>query len=72
MTPDRATLRRLSLLWGVVPVLAEESDFRDADHLARELVLETGLAEEGHHVLQLYGFHHEPERNRPSLTVLTV
>lgn len=72
VTPHPATLRRLSLLWGVVPIQADESAFEEADRLTRDLAVEAGLAEAGHHVLQLRGFHHDPRRNRPTLTVLTV
>ncbi len=71
-TPRPETLRRLSLLWGVVPVLVGEEAFEEGEETARRLARESGLAGEGHHILVVRGFHHEERKNRPSLTVLTV
>ena len=61
-----------SLLWGVIPVSANESDFDDFRSFARRIVKKLDLADEGHHILVVRGFSSEPEQNIPSVTVVTV
>ncbi len=69
------TCRRMSLLWGVIPILAEEAGTADPNALgalARKMVAKLGLARSGDHVLLVRGFHHEKARNTPSITALMV
>ena len=69
---NAAARRRSNLLWGVVPVTG---DFGDHDRLhdeARRVAKASGLAQEGDYILRVWGFHMEPERNVPTLSVLRV
>lgn len=63
---------RMSLLWGVVPVQVESGRLDDPVRLAREVARSEGLAESGHHVLLVRGFHSDPAENIPSVTVVTI
>jgi pyruvate kinase len=47
MTMDPATCRRMSLLWGVLPVQIEPADLDRMHDLARRLVRQFGLADDG-------------------------
>src|SRR5262245_31524508 len=47
MTMDPATCRRMSLLWGVLPVKVEPADLDRMHDLARQLVRQFGLADDG-------------------------
>jgi len=58
----------MNLLWGVVPRLIEAEEFEDPKSVARRLVKELGLAEDGHHILLLAGL----ASHEPTITVLTV
>jgi pyruvate kinase len=72
VSTDAQTCRRMKLLWGVVPVEATEADLHDAHGLARVLAQRLGLAAPGDHILLVRGFHSTPERNAPTVTVLTI
>ena len=51
-TPLKETFRRLSLVWGVVPILAQKA--RDTDEMISKtmtLVCESGLAKKGQKVV---------------------
>jgi pyruvate kinase len=72
VSTDPRTCRRMSLLWGALPILAAEAELRDRHSLARRLVLTLGLASRGDYILVVRGFHHEPALNAPTVTVLTV
>ena len=66
------TRRRTNLLWGVVPMPGELGDPDRLHDEARRVARETGLAAPGEHILRVWGFHSEPERNVPTLSVLKV
>ena len=66
------TRRRTNLLWGVVPTPGELGDPDRLHDEARRVARETGLAAPGEHILRVWGFHSEPERNVPTLSVLKV
>lgn len=66
------TYRRMSLLWGVIPLLATPDDLVNPPALARQVARQTNLAAPGNHILLVQGFHSEPVRNAPSVTVLRV
>jgi pyruvate kinase len=62
----------MNLYWGVEPIHVEASELDAADALSRRLVRELDLADPGEYVLRVAGFSHEPEKNVPRISVLTV
>ena len=64
--------RRMNIYWSIIPVLAPESGNSDPEKLARQMAGDLKLAEKGDPVLLVRGFHSDPEKNTPSVTVLTV
>ena len=64
--------RSLNLLWGAVPVTVSEQALEDPVSTVRELAVAMGLARKGHSVLLLQGFHHQPDRNQPSATLIEI
>ena len=70
--PDYRSSCIANLLWGVIPV---SSDLDRIDHpvsLARQKVVEHGLAVAGQTLLLVQDFSSEPEENTPSVTIVTV
>lgn len=72
LSSDPRTCRRMNLLWGVVPVAVENHALDDPHALARRLARAHGLANPGQFILLVRGFHAEPDRNAPTVTVLSV
>jgi pyruvate kinase len=72
VSPDPAAVRRMRLLWGVVPLHADADALADREALARRLALELELASPGERILAVAGFHPEPARSAPSIAVLAV
>lgn len=72
ISTNERTFRRMSLLWGVIPMLVDTDACAQAVMLARRVTKECQLANPGHHILLVRGFHSEPDRNAPSITVLNV
>jgi pyruvate kinase len=72
LSASHATCRRMSLMWGVVPHLVESEDLADPVALARERAHSLGLAESGDFVLLVRGFHADPVKSTPSITLLRV
>jgi pyruvate kinase len=72
VSPEPATRRRINLLWGVVPMTGDLSDAAGLHEEARRVARSSGLAREGEHILRVWGFHHEPHLNVPTLSVLRV
>ncbi|MGF1615920.1 MAG: pyruvate kinase [Gammaproteobacteria bacterium] len=66
------TYRRMSLLWGVIPMAASRDELGNPVPLARQAVQRLGLATSGSHILLVRGFHGNPRRNAPSITLLSV
>ena len=64
--------RKMSLLWGVIPVLDEDTGSINPNELARRVAQEHGLAKEGEFLLLVRGFHSDPDLNTPTITSLTV
>jgi pyruvate kinase len=62
----------MNLMWGVIPVLVNEQELNDPISLSRRLVSERNLAASGDYVLLVRGFSGDPEKNTPSITLLTV
>ena len=72
ISSSAASCRRMSLMWGVVPHLVESEDLSDAVATARSLSQSLGLAASGEFVLLVRGFHADPVKNTPSITLLRV
>lgn len=72
LTGNKRSFNRMSLLWGVVPLLDTRTGKSNPNELARKVALELGLAIPGQHVLLVRGFHRDPAMNMPSITVLTI
>jgi pyruvate kinase len=72
VSPEAATRRRNNLLWGVVPVAGELGDPERLHEEARRVARESGLALPGEYILRVWGFHHDPQLNVPTLSVLQV
>lgn len=70
-TSNKETCRYMNLIWGVVPILVEDKFLIDHTNVARSLGISLGLAEKGEHLLLVRGFHPEPDKGEPSVTVLT-
>ena len=72
VSSSAATCRRMSLMWGVIPHLVDNSAIGDGVELTRQLAEALGLAQAGEYMLLARGFHADPVRNTPSITLLTV
>lgn len=72
ISPSVATCRKMSLMWGVIPYLADAADLADANALSKRLARQIGLASDGEFILMVRGFHADPQKNAPSITLLQV
>lgn len=72
VSANAAACRMMNLYWGVIPVVVEERDLDDPHTLARRLVREHELADEGQYVLRVSGFHADRDKSTPTISVLTV
>lgn len=66
------TCNRLCLVWGVVPLLVDNERMKQTPALAKDIAQSLQLAQKGQHILLVEGFHPEPERRLPAMTVLTI
>lgn len=66
------TYRRMSLMWGILPVLVDAKALDDPAALARRLSQELQLANEGDYILTVGGFRTDPRANAPTVTLLAV
>jgi pyruvate kinase len=72
VTTDAGTCRRMTLLWGVIPLQVKAADLNDAPALARRVALDLGLADKGQFLLTVAGFASAAEESAPTISVLTV
>ena len=72
ITSSRKVCRKIALLWGVIPVLDEETGSVNPNDLARRVAQEQGLADTGEIVLLVRGFNSDPDLNTPTITTITV
>jgi pyruvate kinase len=72
ITSHADVCRKISLLWGVIPVIDEETGSTNPNELARRVAKEQGLADSGDYVLLIRGFHSDPKFNTPTITTITV
>jgi len=70
VSPDAAVCRRVGLLWGAIPVAVDAARLADPVALARELARQQRLARRGEALLLVRGFHADPARNTPSVTLI--
>jgi pyruvate kinase len=70
VSSDAALCRRLNLLWGVVPHVAEPADLDRLPELARRLGRDLGLAAPGEFLLLVYGFGGDGSEVAPAITAL--
>ena len=64
--------RRMSLLWGVIPVLVGEIKRDEIHTLARQQVQGRNMAVSGDNILLVRGFHPDPMKSTPSITILCI
>jgi len=64
--------RRLSLHWGVIPVLLVASNHQDWRNICHRIESQVELAKPGHTVLVVAGFSDEPAFNEPVLKMLNL
>ena len=72
VSSDLRSVRRMCLLWGVVPSDAAPEALKHSDKLARERVCALGLAMPGQRLLQVSGFRDDEEQSSPTIGVLMV
>lgn len=72
MSADLRSVRRMCLLWGVVPAQADADSLAAADALARARVQALGLAEPGQRILRVAGFRPDEALSEPVIGVLRV
>ncbi len=72
ITNDPRALQRMSLLWGVIPVLDESTGTENPNEVARRWAEALGLAEVNDSVVLVRGFHEQAGLNTPSITVINV
>ena len=72
LTSNPKMHRRMSLLWGVIPILAEDTGITNPNQIARRIVTEFNFAEEGQFILLVRGFSNDPSLNTPSVTLLKI
>ncbi len=72
VTSRAQVFHRMSLLWGVIPILDDQAGRTNPNELARRIAVELGLGVPGQYVLLVRGFHHEASLNLPSITVVTI
>ena len=64
--------RKMGLLWGVIPVLDEETGSINPNELARRVAQTKGQVKAGDNVLLVRGFHSDPAMNTPSITTINI
>ncbi len=72
VSSSERTCRRMSLLWGIVPVLVPAGPLDRPEDLARRLAVEQELATSGQAVLMVRGFTSDAATSAPSITVLAI
>lgn len=72
ISSNAETSRRLALHWGTFPVEVRPEALEDRNELARRTVQNLDIAKPGDFVLLVQGFHADPERNTPSITLLRI
>jgi pyruvate kinase len=71
-SPDPATCRASTLLWGVIPIVVEPRELEHPGRLGRRIARELDLGIDGQKLLVVRGFGNDPARDMPSLTVVSI
>ncbi len=72
ITNSPEVCKRLALMWSIIPVLLEQVGTTDPNRLARQVVKDLDLVQEGQRIISVRGFHGEPKMNTPTITVLSI
>lgn len=72
VSANAKTCRLTNLFWGVVPVQVDETELDNPIALTRRITTNLGLAESQDRVLLVRGFHSKPQRNVPSITIVSI
>jgi len=72
ITSQSTVRQKMELMWGVIPFQAPTNYMKDIGSLARSTVKELKLAKTGDYILLVQGFHQDPKKNNPSVSVLQV
>ncbi len=72
VSANAQTCRLINLLWGVVPVQVDKIELDDPIALTRRITTNLGLATPEDRVLLVRGFHSDPKKNVPSITIMGV
>jgi pyruvate kinase len=72
ITNQKDVCRQMAMLWSVIPAYSEKAGKINPNELARQIIIDEGLATTGDKVLLVRGFHSDDKLNTPSVTVLTV
>ncbi|MHC8440668.1 MAG: pyruvate kinase [Candidatus Eutrophobiaceae bacterium] len=72
VTSAAESWKRMTLLWGVIPMFRKDAEERDPIEMTREICTQLGLAEKGQHVLLVRGFHSNPKFNNPTIAIVHV
>lgn len=72
ITNQKEVCRQMAMLWSVIPAYSEKAGRTNPNELARQTIIDEGLATTGDKVLLVRGFHSDDTLNTPSVTVLTV
>ncbi|MEZ5445297.1 MAG: pyruvate kinase [Gammaproteobacteria bacterium] len=72
VTPYPRVANRMSLMWGMLPVVDADVGSANPNQVARRIARERELAGRGEYILLVRGFHSDVEMNTPSITMLTV
>lgn len=72
VSANAKTCRMTNLFWGVVPVQVDEIELEDTIALTKRITTNLGLAKSEDRVLLVRGFHSDPERNVPSITIVSI
>ncbi|MGD9603095.1 MAG: pyruvate kinase [Gammaproteobacteria bacterium] len=72
VTHHAETGRRMSLLWGTIPYVDPAVGEENPNHVARRAATSLGLGKTGDFVIVVRGFHSDPARNTPTITLLKI
>lgn len=72
ITNQKDVCQKMALLWSVIPAFSEDAGKTNPNALARQIIIDEGLATTGDKVLLVRGFHSDDALNIPSVTVLTI
>ncbi len=72
ITSSPKMYRRMNLLWGVIPILANDAGINNPNQITRRIVTEMNIADPGKFVLLVRGFSHDPLLNTPSVTIIEI